>query len=98
MKFAALEQRQAVIAERGAAGVDAQVAARQAPRIPNKPQIQETINACRADQQHPPHVGTYRRPAMKREDHLPETVVVTSAGQPADHPKKRQPAECLLVS
>lgn len=59
----------------------------------------ETINARRADRRHPPQVGARRQPAMKREDHHScQTVVVTSAGQPADHPKTRQPAECLLVS
>lgn len=48
----------------------------------------ETINARRVDQRHPPQVGARRRPAMKREGHHAcQTVVVTSAGQPADHPK-----------
>lgn len=48
------------------------------------PGNEETLNARRADQRHPPQVGTCRRTAMKREGHHSKTVVATSAGQPAE--------------
>ncbi|TXI55762.1 RNA-guided endonuclease InsQ/TnpB family protein [Mycolicibacterium mageritense] len=49
IKLAALQQRQAVIAELVAAGVDEKAAARQAPRIPTKPQIQRELNQAKGD-------------------------------------------------
>lgn len=56
----------------------------------------ETQNARRADQGHPPQVGTRPRPAMKREDHHPP-VVATSDEQSSDLPIAK-PATYPLVS
>lgn len=49
VKQAAWQQRKTVIAEQVAAGVDLRVAARNAPSIPAKPQIQKELNAAKGD-------------------------------------------------
>lgn len=48
-KFAALTARQAAIAAMVESGVDSKTAARQAPRVPTKPEIQRELNQIRGD-------------------------------------------------
>lgn len=49
IKFAALTARQAAIATMVEAGIDPKAAARQAPRVPTKPQVQRELNQIKGD-------------------------------------------------
>lgn len=48
-KFAALDERRAVIADLVAAGMDPKTAAAQAPKVPGKPAIQKALNTIKGD-------------------------------------------------